>query len=133
MSIHPMKRSGSTEPFSSTERFGSTMWLGVVAAFAMVATGMLGVPTGAQAAPEVTTVCSDGCDYTSIQAAVNAVKSSPGATIEVAAGTYKEDVAASNVTLVGAGAEVTKIVATSANTRPLTLGSNATVRGFTLT
>src|SRR5690554_5291759 len=116
MTIHAMKRSGGA------------VWLAAAAAVAMVVGGMLGVPADAQAATDTATVCSDGCDYTSIQEAID--DSSGGATIEVGAGTYRENVSASNVTLVGAGAEVTKIVASSANTRPLTLGSNATVRGF---
>src|SRR5690606_20148054 len=97
MSIHAMKRSGGA------------VWLAVTAAMTMVVGGMFGISTGAQAATDTATVCSDGCDYTSIQEAIN--DSSGGATIEVSAGTYRENVSASNVTLVGAGAEVTKIVA----------------------
>jgi nitrous oxidase accessory protein NosD len=48
------------------------------------------------------TVCSSGCPYTSIQAAINAA--SPGATITIAAGSYSENVVVNKpVTLKGAG------------------------------
>lgn len=49
------------------------------------------------------TVCPSGCDYTSIQAAVNAASS--GDTISIGAGTYDEQVIVNKgLTLVGAGA-----------------------------
>jgi parallel beta-helix repeat protein len=71
--------------------------------------------------------------YSTIQAAVNA--SLPGDVITVAAGTYTENVIVSKaVTINGAGAAATFIVATDANSYPLSFtATGATVNGFTLT
>lgn len=57
-----------------------------------------------------------------------------GDTINVAAGTYNEDVVVNkDVTITGAGAGTTTIVATGQNTTPLTFSTNdATVSGFTI-
>ena len=72
----------------------------------IVALGALGTFTGAAAA--TTTVCSSGCDATTIQGGVNAAP--VGDTVEVAAGTYTEDVNVNKtLTLHGAGAGSTTI------------------------
>ena len=88
-----------------------------------------------QAQAATITVCNTGgpCDYTTIQAAINAATA--GDTITVAAGTYIEDVVVNKaITLQGAGMETTTIVATTGNTNPLTFNtSNATVSGFHIT
>src|SRR5665213_1299005 len=80
------------------------------------------------------TVCTGGtCNDTTIQSAINAAN--PGDVIDVSAGTYTENVNVNkNVTINGAGAATTTIVATDGNSTPLTFSSNgATVNGFTLT
>ncbi len=84
--------------------------------------GLIGAVTLLAAAPSpasaaVVTVCASGCNYTTIQAAVNAA--SPGDTITVAAGTYTEQVVITkNLTLTGAGSSTTIIQAPD----PLVLG-----------
>ncbi len=58
------------------------------------------------------TVCSSGCPYTSIQAAINAA--SPGATITIGAGSYFENVVVNkSLTLKGSGVETVIYPATS--------------------
>ena len=91
---------------------------------AAIATGglVLGTATAASAA----TIAVPG-DYATIQLAVNAA--TPGDTINVAAGSYTENVnipAAKNLTLTGAGSATTTV------TGRLTLGAATTVSGFTL-
>ncbi|HVV66447.1 MAG TPA: right-handed parallel beta-helix repeat-containing protein [Candidatus Saccharimonadales bacterium] len=78
-------------------------------------------------------VCASGCDSTTIQGAINLATS--GDTINVAAGTYTENVTVNKaVSIMGAGAASTKIVATDGNSTPLTFStSGATVSGFTIT
>lgn len=64
--------------------------------------GLAGIGVGNVKAATIT-VCPSGCDYTSIQAAVNAASS--GNTISIGAGTYDEQVVVNKgLTLVGAGA-----------------------------
>ncbi len=79
------------------------------------------------------TVCSSGCDYTSIQAAVNVA--SDGDTISVAAGTYTENVdVTKSVNIVGAGADVTTVqAASSSGTIFYVTASNVKISGFTVT
>jgi parallel beta-helix repeat protein len=79
------------------------------------------------------TIVRTATAYSTIQAAINAAIA--GDYISVAAGTYIEDVTVNKtVTIVGAGASSTFIVATTGNTTPLTFNAvNATVNGFTIT
>lgn len=62
----------------------------------------LGAASASAAGGEVHTVCASGCDYTTIQAAVNAAAS--GDTVSVAAGTYSEKVTVNKgLTIEGVG------------------------------
>ncbi|HEU5005055.1 MAG TPA: right-handed parallel beta-helix repeat-containing protein [Candidatus Saccharimonadales bacterium] len=78
-------------------------------------------------------VCASNCDYTSIGAAISGAQA--GTDIYVDPGTYHENVNVNKaVTLMGAGADSTTIVATDGNSSPLTFsGNGATVSGFTIT
>ncbi len=78
--------------------------VGIIVSFVA---GFLGIASGAQAA--TITVCSSGCNYASIQAAVNAAAS--GDTISIGAGTFGENIniSAKSVTLQGAGADATVV------------------------
>ena len=71
--------------------------------------------------------------WATINFAISQVSS--GATINVAAGTYVENVVVNKaISLMGAGANVTSIVATTANNTPLVIStSNSLVDGFTIT
>lgn len=73
--------------------------------------------------------------YDTIQAAINDSSTVAGDTINVSAGTYVENVNVSKaVTLQGAGADVTEIVATNGSATPLSFSTNnATVDGFMIT
>ncbi len=79
------------------------------------------------------TVCSSGCDYTSIQTAVNAANS--GDTIEVQAGTYTENVdITKSVNLIGAGASVTTVNAASSSDHVFEVTADSVnISGFTVT
>ena len=85
------------------------------------------------AAATIRSVCPSGCSSTTIQGAITAAVS--GDTITVAAGTYKEDVVVNKaVTITGAGAATTSIVATTGDKPSLTfITSGATVTDFTIT
>ena len=62
-------------------------------------------PLTSNSGPRTLTVCSSGCNYTSIQAAINAA--CPGDTIEVRSGTYNENVVVNKtLTLLGVGSPV---------------------------
>jgi len=77
---------------------------GVVAAVLALAAPAWGMPK---------TVCSSGCPYTSIQAAINAA--APGATITIGAGSYFENVVVNKpVTLKGSGTTTVIYPASSA-------------------
>jgi parallel beta-helix repeat protein/VCBS repeat-containing protein len=101
----------------------------------LVVMGLLfaALPIGQVQAAATITVCSGGCSYTTIQAAIDAATA--GDIINVASGKYTENVVVNkSVALNGAGAATTNIVATAAGNDTLTFAaSGATVRGFTIT
>jgi hypothetical protein len=69
----------------------SSIWGGVVAAVALLATAITpAMATAKSAPPKPFVVCKHGCRYTTIQSAVNA--SGKGATIQIKPGTYSEGV-----------------------------------------
>ncbi|MFZ6019286.1 MAG: hypothetical protein ACOYXO_06710, partial [Chloroflexota bacterium] len=72
------------KPLSFLFRFGLIVFL----AFSVLA--VLPSPQSVSADPNIRTVCSSGCDYTTIQAAVNAA--SDGDVILVSPGTYTENI-----------------------------------------
>jgi parallel beta-helix repeat protein len=78
-------------------------------------------------------VCASGCAYTSIQEAINLANA--GDTISVASGVYNEKIDVNKaVSIIGAGAATTRIVAPTANDTTVNFGSTgATVSGFTIT
>jgi hypothetical protein len=79
------------------------------------------------------TVCSSGCDHTTIQAAIDAADS--GDIIKVKEGTYVEDLAIEkSLTLQGEGFTKTEIQPTSsANTAITIKANNVVIEGFTIT
>jgi PGF-pre-PGF domain-containing protein len=78
------------------------------------------------------TVCSSGCNYISIQAAVDAA--SDGDTVSVGAGTYTENVDINkSINLIGAGADVTVINASNPNDHVIEIKANfINISGFTV-
>jgi hypothetical protein len=84
--------------------------------------------SGGVAEPTTWTVCSSGCDFTSIQAAVDA--SGDGDTIELGAETFRETVRVprfKSLTILGAGKTATVVEATSENPAPAFYGEDASV------
>ena len=82
-------------------------------------------------APEILTVCPSGCDYTSIQEAIEMAGS--GDIIEVGAGAYLENLIIDNsLTLLGAGSEQTVIYGAGGPTVVISSGS-VHIEGFTIT
>ena len=80
----------------------------LVVAIAGVPAAVVGAPAAAATSSRVCPSPRPGCTFTSIQSAINAA--SPGSTITLAAGTYKENVVfgpntATPLSLVGEGAE----------------------------
>ncbi len=77
-------------------------------------------------------VCSSGCNHTSIQSAVNAANN--GDTINVSAGTYNENVdITKSINLVGAGVDVTIINASNPNDHVVKISvHNVDISGFTV-
>ena len=89
----------------------------------------------ASAAPGTITVGSMGCDYTSIQAAIDAASS--GDTIEVRAGTYRENLTIEkSLTLKGAGRDQTEIKGKDEGKPVIMIESDqlieVTIDGFTI-
>jgi hypothetical protein len=86
--------------------------LGTVSAVLLLLLG-LGTPLAARAA-DTLTVCSSGCDYAAIQAAIAAAM--PGDVISLAAGTYTEagTIIDKDVMIIGAGATTTIVQAAAA-------------------
>ncbi|NOY73794.1 MAG: DUF1566 domain-containing protein [Gammaproteobacteria bacterium] len=78
------------------------------------------------------TVCASGCDYTSIQAGINAVQNNQ--TVKVKAGTYYEAVTIDKaITLKGVnGRDKTFINASQSNSPVLIIGQDTTLTGFTI-
>ncbi len=78
------------------------------------------------------TVCSSGCDFTTIQSAIDAATG--GDTIGVSAGTYSENITVNKtLTIIGAGMETTIIQASNANAHACTISANdVTISGFTI-
>ncbi|PKO15858.1 MAG: hypothetical protein CVU39_10070 [Chloroflexi bacterium HGW-Chloroflexi-10] len=99
----------------------------------LIAGGLFAIPNGTVNAATIT-VCASGCDYTTIQAAITAA--APGDTINVAAGTYTEDVVINktNLSLIGAGRDITFIVGPkTGSSNTLVIGANGViVEGFTI-
>lgn len=107
-------------------------------ALALAASCALGATGAAQAA--VWTVCASGCNYTTIQGAINAASTVNGDTIDVKAGIYPESVVINKqLTLLGAQAGVDPVVggrggpgeSAIASSYPVSIqASNVTVKGF---
>jgi len=91
-----------------------------LACFFTVALLLAALPLQVKAEANTWTVCSDGCDYTTIQGAIDAA--SAGDTINVAPGTYDEEniLITKGLTLQGAGAVNTFIA-------PSTITNNSTI------
>jgi hypothetical protein len=113
-----------------------------VTVLGMVALSIGGIFTIVERAGATDDVCSSGCPFTSIQAAINAA--SPGGTVTVGAGTYNEAITINKpLSLVGAnvginpvtsarGAE--SIIDATGHTVAVTVtAANVTVNGFTIT
>src|SRR6185503_5928669 len=101
--------------------------------------------TASQADAATLTVCGSGCNYTTIQAAINAA--SAGDTISIGAGTSTENVVVNqSVTLQGAGAGATIILPATSSPNPcgdslcngaassviLVQATNVTITGLTV-
>jgi len=92
------------------------------------------VPVSTLAAPTTRTVCSDSCDFTTIQAAIDA--SAYGDIVQVFAGIYNENIVlADGVTVQGDGADDTIIQGdgTESVVAAFDVDSNTRIEGFTIT
>jgi parallel beta-helix repeat protein len=78
------------------------------------------------------TVCGSGCNFTSIQAAINAANNSD--TLNVLAGSYSENIdVAKSLQIMGTGADVTSIKALSAGDHVVDVrAANVTISGFNI-
>ncbi len=109
----------------------------LVGGLSLLALAICAFVVAAAAHGATVTVCSSGCGFTTIQAAIGAASS--GDTVSVGPGTYVENVSVnkSNLTVVSTdGASSTTIQATDGNSTPVSFGSGisgSTVDGFTIT
>ena len=85
-----------------------------------------------QPGPHTWTVCPEGCDFISIQAAIDAA--GPGDTVQVGPGTYKENLVIEKpLTLKGAGPEQTSVVGPASDWITVSIeAERVTVEGFTI-
>ena len=105
-------------------------WVALVAA-TLATLPLAGALPAAAAAP--ITICPAGCDYTTIQAAINAAAS--GALLVIGAGTYDGPLTiGTSLTLLGAGAAQTTITVPASGGTVITVdtGVSAAVKGVTV-
>jgi hypothetical protein len=128
------KRSRDRHPEGATiarRSGGCVRWRAALLGAALLALPVLGALPAAAASP--ITVCPSGCDYTTIQAAIEAASS--GATIDVEAGTYFGPLTFDkSLTLVGAGASATTITVPHTGSTVITVdsGVSAAVSAVTI-
>lgn len=119
---------------TGTSRFGHKIAT-LIAMFALVAQPMYGLVAGQIASAATIDVCETGCEYASIQAAINAASTND--TIRVAAGTYTENLDINkHINLIGAGAKSTTIVNRASGEYTIFMNNHAAsgsdIKGFTL-
>lgn len=104
------------------------LWVKGVRFLVLVVVCLLSISTANAA---IITVCSSGCDYTSIQSAVD--KAYKGDTINVGPGVYNENIIiGKHINLIGAGAENTIINPTINKDVIRVRACPTTIKGFTI-